>query len=102
VFADPIRTFVSFLIPMGQCHVPTHFTTISPSIRSIKLDPTTFQAGGLQSIVVVTSLKRQDHSRLKDALEPPTCHKSQLHMSLDQKCKKLSNGEKNLSWVFVA
>ncbi len=97
MFVDPIQTSVSFSIPMGQCHVPTHSTPISPSFGSIKLDIATPQVGGLLSTITITSHKHQDHSRLKDTLVPPTCQKSQLHLSFDHTSKKPSNGKKSLS-----
>jgi hypothetical protein len=79
---------------MGQCHVLTYSTTISPLIGSIKLDPIVPQAIGLKSTIVVAPHKYQDHLGLKDTIVPPTCQKSQLHLSLDQKQKKPSNGKK--------
>jgi hypothetical protein len=102
VFVDPIQTSMSFSVPTGQCHVPTHSTIVNLSIGSIKLDPAALQVGGLQFIIAVTSPKHRDHSRLKDTLVPPTCQKSQLHMSLDQKHKKLGNGRKKIwAWVLL-
>ncbi len=81
---------------MGQCHVPTHSTIVSPSIGFIKLNLVVPQIGGLQSIATITSLKHQDHLELKDTLVPSTCQKSQMHLPPDQKHKKLGNGKKSL------
>ncbi len=79
VYIKPIRTFVSFSMPLEQHELPTMSTTISPSIGSIKLNPT-LDVGGQQSCIIIISLNHHHRSSFKDTHEAPSMPKTTIAM----------------------
>jgi hypothetical protein len=81
---------------LEQHQLLTKSTPISPSIGSIKLNPTP-DVGGQQSCSVVTSPNHHHRSSFNDTHEAPLCPKPPPQCSLDQKCKKNGHVNKSLN-----
>jgi hypothetical protein len=99
VAAKLVRTSVSFLVPLDNCHLPTRSNIGNPSIPSIKLEAVP-QAGGLQSSFAIRSLNCHHQASLEDSTKTP-CPKPQLDLSPNHKQKKASHVKKSLSLAIV-
>jgi hypothetical protein len=101
VAAKLVRTSVSFLVPLDNCHLPTRSNTGNPSIASIELEAVP-QAGGLQSSFAIISLNCHHQASLEDSTNETPCPKPQLDLAPNHKQKKASHVKKSLSLaIFV-